>query len=589
MVPDTYDVEERIAYAANGLTGPTDPEADYELYWKAGFLSNPPVMTHDWNDHVQSKFLEALPLMRIASGSDTGMHAEKAWMRALVKMQGPDGLLYHPLKGRPWADDGIFAGMGEASKQKQYATVFFNGRILGAIAIYELRAGGGFWKRIGERIVKGLRTITVDRGDHAYFTDFHVYPGSRPKAKGPPRPFQCAHHAWAVMGLAQFARHMKYEPAYELSGKFARMIMKRSRYFNEDGTWPNPNIESDGSLPTKKRPENIIEAIRWHHFHEHTYNLLALLEYALLARDREMIQFVKNGYEDARLKGEPLIGFYPEWLNLISHQTAESCQIADMIALALKLSAAGAGDYWDDADRAIRNQFAENQLIHYDWAYRVSERLPLSQYDPLKQSVDRVPERNVGAFATFPTPNDWWETDASWAISHCCTGNATRTLYYIWEHILDHERGMLTVHLPLNRSSKWADVHSHLPYRGQVDVAMKRNLKDLSIRLAEWVKPARAHCAVNGRKRRLAFEGRYAKVGTLKKGDTVELSFPIGESIYHQSIEKRVYKFTRRGNDVVAVWPRGINCPFYQRDRYREGVTRWRKMRRFLSSETIDW
>ena len=44
-----------------------------------------------------------------------------------------------------------------------------------------------------------------------------------------------------------------------------------------------------------------------------------------------------------------------------------------MITLALNLSEAGAGDYWDDADRWIRNMFAEGQLTSTDWIYRIQE------------------------------------------------------------------------------------------------------------------------------------------------------------------------------------------------------------------------
>src|SRR5262245_53805217 len=37
FVPDTLDLQERAALAVNGLTGPTDPAADYELYWLVSF------------------------------------------------------------------------------------------------------------------------------------------------------------------------------------------------------------------------------------------------------------------------------------------------------------------------------------------------------------------------------------------------------------------------------------------------------------------------------------------------------------------------------------------------------------------------
>jgi hypothetical protein len=48
-----------------------------------------------------------------------------------------------------------------------------------------------------------------------------------------------------------------------------------------------------------------------------------------------------------------------------------------MVAIAVKLSAAGAGDYWDDVDRWVRNNFAEQQLTSTDAVYRTAGHLPV--------------------------------------------------------------------------------------------------------------------------------------------------------------------------------------------------------------------
>ncbi len=56
FIPDTLDLQERAGLAVNGLTGPTDPDADYEIYWRVHFLSNPPLMYHGMDDQVQVKF-----------------------------------------------------------------------------------------------------------------------------------------------------------------------------------------------------------------------------------------------------------------------------------------------------------------------------------------------------------------------------------------------------------------------------------------------------------------------------------------------------------------------------------------------------
>ena len=47
--------------------------------------------------------------------------------------------------------------------------------------------------------------------------------------------------------------------------------------------------------------------------------------------------------------------------------------------------------------------------------------------------------------------------------------------------------------------------------------------------------------------------------------------------------------YTARVPDTLAIDPPGRNYPYYQREHYRSDQPRWRKARRFVSSERIDW
>ena len=103
-VPDTLDVAERAKLAVHGLTSITDPAYDYEIYWSCNFFQNPPVMKHDFNDWVQNQegLMEALPLLRNATGDESKPEVDRAWMESTLRSVGPDGLIYVPLNGRPW-------------------------------------------------------------------------------------------------------------------------------------------------------------------------------------------------------------------------------------------------------------------------------------------------------------------------------------------------------------------------------------------------------------------------------------------------------------------------------------------------------
>ena len=264
-------------------------------------------------------------------------------------------------------------------------------------------------------------------------------------------------------------------------------------------------------------------------------------------------------------------------------EKGETCQLSDMIAIALRLSEARVGDYWDDADRWIRNHLAEAQLTNIDWVGRLSQDLPIEPYS----TTERVAERNIGAFAGGPDPNDWYAGAHSHVLGHCCTANGSKVLFWIWERILRYQDGKLRVNLLLNRASKWADVDSYIPYQGRVDVQVKQGV-DLSIRIPEWVTPAETHCKVNDKDRSLEWEGRYAKVGSVKLGDVVILTFPIFKRTDHAHIEKRPYTLVRKGNEVISIDPPGHHYPLYQRHHYSDDAPRWRRVTRFVSDEDIN-
>jgi hypothetical protein len=63
----------------------------------------------------------------------------------------------------------------------------------------------------------------------------------------------------------------------------------------------------------------------------------------------------------------------PAWLQ----EVTELCALADTIALGVKSSDAGLGDYWDDVDSILRNHLIEQQasdlelMRHTDLALRM--------------------------------------------------------------------------------------------------------------------------------------------------------------------------------------------------------------------------
>ena len=583
LVPDTLDLATRARLGLNVLTEATDPKCDYAMYATV-MSTNPTTMFHGMGDVMDPKYIESRPLLRLMTGDTTGLHVDKIVLKAYLRKIDDDGVVWEPIKGRPWMKLGVAVyGIDDSTLGDQLCFIMLPGRFLGAVTLLYLLTGDEAFKKIGERAVEGLKKMAVFRDDFAFYDlagygehskvnqDAPVARDTTNTAENPCRNIQ---------GLAQFYRATGYEPAKEFAGKLIRHLRWHSGIF--DGGRFNLKQEHNG---------------HGGHFNCQSLGVLSMVEYGLAVQDRELLEFCCKCYESGRSIGEPLIGFFPEWTQE-PESTHESCEAADMIGIAIKLSQAGIADYWDDADRYIRNHFAEGQLLEGDWIDDFAKK----EYEPTDarphETDKNVVRRNIGAFTGWASPNQWWDTERQKLgsktseggifIMHCCTGNATRAIYYAWEGILEFSKGNLKINLLLNRASEWADIDSYIPYEGRVDVHIKQTC-NVMIRIPEWTKPDDIKCTVSGTARALSFEGRYAKLGSVNAGQDIVFSFPISQRTVDAKIANKNYRLTIKGNDVVDIDPAGKICPIYQRQHYRSNKAKKIKVERFVADKNIWW
>ena len=608
-VPATLDLAERARLAINALTGMINPKSDYELYFLVYHMANPPAMVHCPSDlNTVGKYLEVLPLLRAMCGSDQNLDLEHGLLKVVLKQQGPDGLIYMPASGRPWTlgaksdPNGGMPGWDAGIEQVGllgYGPV----RTLAAFLIHADKDPSGPWREAARRLAEGLkRTIIVD-GDHAYTFKSWTYPGEQvvkpERLPGTNIGILGGMSAWLAKYLVVYDRAVGDPEATAMAEKMMNYNFKGLKYFEADGKFM-PDVMT-----------NLAHGGAGAHFHTHGMNIIAALYVAQKTGNKELLDLALTAYEwgAGRESGsEPLLGFFPEVIfDQTAYVTSETCEITDMIIAAMKLSEMGI-DKWDDADRWVRNQLAESQLTRIDWLtngqvdyseFEVPAQQRAATFKPGEYTTDRVAERTLGGFSGWPSANDWLgqsHPDKLLTIMNCCSGSGARGLYAVWENMLSYhpvsttpvEQGILRVNLLLNRASKWADIDSYIPYEGRVDIKSKQ-LLELEVRIPEWVGPGEVTCEVDGQARDLTFDGRYARVGKVGKGETATLRFPISERTEKVEIVGRDYTLIIRGNDVVWVDPPGKYNPIYQRGHTRAGQTLWRKVTRFVSDESHDW
>lgn len=593
LAPDTFDLAERADLTIRTLTNLADPDADYEIWWLATLNRKPPVMFHDFHDlnNQQGKFMEALYLLRAITGSRVNLDVDQAWAEGLLRMQGPDGLVYMPIEGRPWAHyHSDWLGERGVTQSKQLASIVPQGEWMGVMGLLYALSGDPIWKHSAQRLIDRMAQLVTHRDGYGYYAMSAVDPGAAAADQGLVDP-SCQSEVgftegWIVNGLCQAYLATGYEPALSLARPLAVYLKDHSGYFSRQGDFLGAP-----------------------HTHLHSRPLSGLLEYALLARDPEMMEFCQRSYD--RMKewsGSAVLGFFPSTPgpdmppNLATIQrhcraTVEGCTIADVVALAIKLSQAGLGDYWDDAECYLRNQFAEMQIIRTDWVARTPPAEPTDSIpNPDCETTDRVVERNVGACMSLASPNDFVGYPVAMNdrppfdnlfLMHCCTGNYARAIWYAWDNILTFAGGALKLNLLLNRASPWADVASHIPYQGRVDVHIKQACR-LDVHIPQWARPEDTQVSVDGQARGgCSWSNRYIQVGAVKPGETVTLQWPIAERTLKEKLWATDYTLIVKGNTVVLIDPPGRYYPFYRRDHYREDQTRWVKRARFVASSPV--
>ncbi len=577
-VPDTLDLAAHARLAINVLTRATSPARYYGAWQTMAFGARPPYLSGAALD-IGVKYLESLPMMRVICGSELNLDVERSAMEAMLSLVGEDGLQYAP------ADDN-WAG----------AYPLMNSRMVLAMSYWHQRDQDAAWLGRIERMVDGLRRIAIRRGNYAY------YPSESGYTKEGTWRFTTRE------GEAYFDYHAPDEPARDQQGieggireGYGNPVRGLVRWYEISGD--ESALELAGRLvnfmlkPTFWEVGRTIDLVGPEHaefvghFHSTMVGLRGALQYAIATKSKRLKQFVCDGYTYARNLGISRLGWFPgsvapENYGRPRHEAlrCEGCGTADMVALAVRLSQAGVGDYWEDVDQYVRNQLIEHQLARLDLLQRASEASPQHTKGPDETEEDAL-ERMVGAFT------DWAGVTDAGEGAGCCTANCTQALYYAWDSIVSQRNGGVQVNLLLNRASPWVDVHSYLPYEGKV-ILRNKTATALYLRIPYWVDKSAVHCDVNGAEVPASWLGNYLLFVGMVAGAAVTVQFPMVEATETYRVRDARYRCHFRGNTLVDISPRSnepTEYPTYLRDHYKIDRAPMRAVERYVPPSTIHW
>ena len=607
QIPDTLELAQRARLALRGIAGSIDANLRHHLYFFVHWDCQTPYQIHHGADStLDPLFAETLMLMRTMSGAGEHLDLEAGqWAELLARI---DGDLYWNYRDprRPWGNSYMYAHFDGERKEEDVANIAGNGMMLRALLTRRELTGDRSLDRYLERLVGGLHRIAIQRRDYSYYPDggfgepFNFPRSGWVRSTEPMTETEggegsvTSYQATPLLGLVRWYQASGDRRALNLAHRLARFCMQPKFW----GGVPDPHgdvaglpIQIGAGLPD---PACVAGAELGHwfsHGHARAWTLRALLDYGIATGDERALEFVRRGYEYTMTLGIPRIGWYnvfPGRLNF-----TEGCMLGDMVALGIRLSDGGVGDYWDDVDAVVRNHLCEQQVLNADLLRRVAAASPAQRQEQDRtairhqHSTEEVIERSLGIFAGVSLP-DCIPSGWVWSMQ-CCTGTAAQGLYYAWEGAVRERGDAATVNLLLNRASAGLDVASFLPFCGKVVISNKGKRR-IAVRIPRWARHHRIVALVAGREVPAQWLGGYLTFDGLQPRDTISIEFPIHESTASYTVSARTdmeqrYTCTFRGSTLVEIAPRQespASYPLYLRGHLRTGRTPLKTALRFV-------
>ena len=617
-VPDTLDIAERAALGINGIAGSIDPDRDYTMWFYVRYDVNKPYMLHTSSDISNAwKFLDDFSMMRQICGSGEHLELERKFREGSLK-HIKDGLIWDFADDggdRPWRVVHNDHVPGLVIHGEDYAISGVGPRAMMTMQTWQQIDGSPVWDRYAEELMDGYLRIAVAKNNYLYlppdggYGHPFTYPASGWLSTAEPKAVHESAEGnifgmmgFPFLGCAMWYRRTGNPKALDIARRMYNFC-KQTKYW---GGTVDPTELPPGASPHSTRmlpsPVGIAggEMGHWsNHFHAQARVLRGMLEYGVTTSELNAVEFVKRAYDYTWSVGIPRIG----WVNCkpAMNNEMEGCATSSLIALAVKLSDAGIGDYWDDVDAIARNILVESQYTDVGLMRETSDgiRRPhvikgtgFDRIPTLGQKCDdNVIERTRGIILSWLLP----DCVRNPMVMHCCTGNGLQAFYYAWEGAVRENGECAQVNLLFNRASRGLDVDSWLPYQGKV-IVKNKSMKNIAVRLPGWTDKCQVRQFVNDNPTGFMWVGNYIFFTGLSPCDTIKLEFPVPTMTNQYTIAARTkyettYTVTTRSSTVVDVSPRrtgeGI-YPLFLRDDMKTAVdVKMKTVKRYVPDKTV--
>jgi hypothetical protein len=248
-----------------------------------------------------------------------------------------------------------------------------------------------------------------------------------------------------------------------------------------------------------------------------------------------------------------------------------------MISVATLIAQSGHPEYFDFAERYLRNYISNLQFIvtpEFEAYYRRRNKdATEAQLQKGLAELQKFQGGIIGGSGLNDYENDLLGNVSGFEMFGCCAPEGMRAIYTTWRNTIDHyeksalgEAGVY-VNESFDRESKWGRVVSFMPEQGRLTV--KAAVADaFYLRPPHWA-PHEAVCAFSGTKRvPTTWSGDYVRFNA-RPGDELTITYPVVEfthdveGLWKNTAPQLQISFQWLGNTVVSSTPAPKSTPLF--------------------------
>ena len=534
MLPDTIFLPDRVKLAINGLLGCLNPDKDQLPFCLTDLTGSPPRMAHtqfDYSDHT-ARVIDGLLLARAMTGSNEGTNQLSKLEAQFFAGFGDDGLHYTP----------------ENHWSFHHANMHYQRSVINGLLSLVLIHNSDKARQHLLKLTKALKDISIKREGYAYFPTVEYMPGEWPRGDWEILGFgtdPANTNGRLLFGLTKTWELLGDYNARDIAGAFARHVMHHSSAYLPDGGFATGMEFREG------------------HFHSRAVTMLGIIRYGYSLGDANALSWGKKVFDKACTYGTSF-GWFPERLVEKRAHGCETCAIVDMMEAAIWLAKSGWPEYWEIAERFLRNHLLESQFVSLEGLEVSDGNMNDSEWETTRD----VARRSVGGFAGWSQPNDLFsKVMHNWDLYTCCSAQGVRGLFNAWTNAVTSDDDSISVNLLINHISSDALIKSWLPYEGKVEVTPSRS-SNIRIRVPSWVDKQSLRASVNSKPAEISFlSPAFLQLTDISAGDCITFEFPLRETTTRENVLGITYEAEWSGDTVMRMSPSGERVPLYRRQK----------------------